>query len=57
MTIEKSNIVYILILNRSGIAYLCGHLHTLGGLVNSFYTRHTNGLLELELGDWKGNRR
>ncbi len=39
-----------------GIAYLCGHLHTLGGLISKFYTRHTNGLLELELGDWKDNR-
>jgi hypothetical protein len=40
----------------NGIAYLCGHLHTLGGLMPNLYTRHTNGLLELELADWKVNR-
>jgi hypothetical protein len=40
----------------TGAAYLCGHLHTLGGLVPSMYTRHSNGLLELELADWKVGR-
>lgn len=41
---------------NNGVAYLCGHLHTLGGLLPSMYSRHSNGLLELELGDWKDNR-
>ena len=43
--------------NRQGIAYLCGHLHTLGGLVPSMYARPVEGHLELEAGDWKENRR
>lgn len=37
-------------------AYLCGHLHSMAGLVPKMYTQHQNGLLELELGDWKSNR-
>ncbi|XP_076359605.1 transmembrane protein 62-like isoform X2 [Tachypleus tridentatus] len=37
--------------------YLCGHLHTLIGLVPSMYTLHSTGSLELELSDWKLNRR
>ena len=36
--------------------YLCGHLHTQGGLVTKMYTMHRAGFLELELGDWKDNR-
>ncbi|CAF0957061.1 unnamed protein product [Brachionus calyciflorus] len=43
-------------LMKNGVAYLCGHLHTLGGLLPSMYARHPNGLLELELADWKDNR-
>jgi len=39
-----------------GLAYLCGHLHSLLGLVPSMYTRHHNGLRELELQDWKDGR-
>ncbi|MCL4116407.1 UNVERIFIED_CONTAM: hypothetical protein GTU68_024498, partial [Idotea baltica] len=39
-----------------GLAYLCGHLHTLGGLARSLYTRQQTGSLELELGDWKDER-
>ncbi|KAG0724229.1 Transmembrane protein 62 [Chionoecetes opilio] len=39
-----------------GLAYLCGHLHTLGGLVPNMYTRQHTGSLELELGDWKDSR-
>lgn len=41
----------------SATAYLCGHLHTLGGLMPVLHTRHFQGPLELELGDWKDNRR
>ncbi|XP_044620994.2 transmembrane protein 62 isoform X4 [Equus asinus] len=40
----------------SATAYLCGHLHTLGGLMPVLHTRHFQGTLELELGDWKDNR-
>ncbi|XP_042875483.1 transmembrane protein 62-like [Penaeus japonicus] len=39
-----------------GLAYLCGHLHTLGGLAPNMYTRQHTGSLELELGDWKDGR-
>ncbi|XP_020141570.2 transmembrane protein 62 isoform X1 [Microcebus murinus] len=38
-------------------AYMCGHLHTLGGLMPVLHTRHFQGTLELEVGDWKDNRR
>ncbi|XP_019580942.2 transmembrane protein 62 isoform X1 [Rhinolophus sinicus] len=41
----------------SATAYLCGHLHTLGGLMPVLHTRHFQGTLELEVGDWKHNRR
>lgn len=43
-------------LMRSGVAYMCGHLHTLGGTVPNMYTLQHSGILELELGDWKDNR-
>lgn len=42
---------------RSSVAYLCGHLHTLGGLMPVLHSRHPQGTLELELGDWMDNRR
>ncbi|XP_034715030.1 transmembrane protein 62-like [Etheostoma cragini] len=42
---------------RSAVAYLCGHLHTLGGLMPVLHSRHPQGALELELGDWMDNRR
>ncbi|XP_061599197.1 transmembrane protein 62 [Cololabis saira] len=42
---------------RSAVAYLCGHLHTLGGLMPVLHSRHPQGSLELELGDWMDNRR
>uniref|UniRef100_A0A8K9UJF0 Transmembrane protein 62 n=1 Tax=Oncorhynchus mykiss TaxID=8022 RepID=A0A8K9UJF0_ONCMY len=41
----------------SAVAYLCGHLHTLGGLMPVLHSRHPEGTLELELGDWMDNRR
>lgn len=40
-----------------GLVYLSGHLHTLGGLAPELYTLHNTGTPELELGDWKENRR
>ncbi|KAI6661829.1 Transmembrane protein 62 isoform X3 [Oopsacas minuta] len=39
------------------LAYLCGHLHHLGGLSYTMYTRQPEGHMELELADWKVNRR
>ncbi|XP_038597461.1 transmembrane protein 62 isoform X3 [Tachyglossus aculeatus] len=42
---------------RSATAYLCGHLHTLGGLMPVLHSQHSQGTLELELGDWMDNRR
>lgn len=36
-----------------GVAYLNGHLHV---IVKQLYALHSNGLLELELADWKQNR-
>lgn len=36
--------------------YVCGHLHSMGGLVPRMYTKQKKGYLELELGDWKDNR-
>lgn len=44
-------------LMSSAVAYLCGHLHTLGGLMPVLHSRHPQGTLELELGDWMDNRR
>ncbi|XP_068110251.1 transmembrane protein 62 isoform X2 [Hyperolius riggenbachi] len=41
----------------SAVAYLCGHLHTLGGLAPTLHSQHQQGTLELELGDWMKNRR
>ncbi|XP_033734375.1 transmembrane protein 62-like [Pecten maximus] len=43
-------------LMRNATAFLCGHLHTLAGLVPRMHARHNTGMLELELGDWKDNR-
>ncbi|KFM76795.1 Transmembrane protein 62, partial [Stegodyphus mimosarum] len=44
-------------LMRSRGPYLCGHLHTLGGMVPEMYTLQSTGNLELELADWKENRK
>nr|XP_006817579.1 PREDICTED: transmembrane protein 62-like [Saccoglossus kowalevskii] len=40
-------------LMRSGIAYLCGHLHS---IVAHMEVQQKTGLLELEVADWKDNR-
>lgn len=42
--------------HEEGLAYLCGHLHTLGGVVPNMYTLQQAGFLELELADWKSCR-
>lgn len=41
---------------QEGYVYLCGHLHTFGGMIPNMYTLHKEGFMELELGDWKDNR-
>ncbi|CAF4268771.1 unnamed protein product [Rotaria socialis] len=41
-------------LMHHGIAYLNGHLHT---SIKYLYAQHSDGLLELELADWKDHRR
>uniref|UniRef100_A0A673KNP0 Transmembrane protein 62-like n=1 Tax=Sinocyclocheilus rhinocerous TaxID=307959 RepID=A0A673KNP0_9TELE len=43
-------------LMSTAVAYLCGHLHTLGGFMPVLHSRHQGGTLELELGDWMDNR-
>lgn len=42
--------------SHSSQVYVCGHLHSMGGLVPRMYTKQKKGFLELELGDWKDNR-
>lgn len=37
--------------------YLCGHFHTIGNLVTKMHATQQPGFAELELGDWKYNRR
>lgn len=44
-------------LMSSSVAHVCGHLHTLRGIVQTMYARHPGGHLELELVDFKDNRR
>ncbi|XP_061853511.1 transmembrane protein 62 isoform X1 [Colius striatus] len=44
-------------LMSSATAYLCGHLHTMGGLMPVLHSQHRGGTLELEVGDWMDNRR
>ena len=46
-----------MIILRSGAVYLCGHLHTLAEVVPRMYAVHTDGHLELELGDWLDTRK
>lgn len=41
----------------ASVVHVCGHLHTLGGLMPHMYGKHPSGHLELELGDFKDNRR
>lgn len=42
---------------HSSVAHVCGHLHTLANFVPRMYGRHPSGHLELELGDFKDNRK
>ena len=47
---------YMCVVCRHGSVYVCGHLHTLGGLMPHMYSRQKTGYLELELADWKDQR-
>ena len=42
---------------KSSVAYVCGHLHTLGGFVPHMYGKHPSGHLELELADFRHSKR
>lgn len=42
---------------RTGGVYLCGHLHTLAGVIPKMHAVHVDGHLELELGDWLDTRK
>ncbi|KAI0989932.1 hypothetical protein GJ496_011102 [Pomphorhynchus laevis] len=37
--------------------YMCGHLHTMSNLVPQMYYKHNPKLIELELADWKYQRK
>lgn len=41
----------------NSLAYMCGHLHTLAGLIPNMYTLQNDTFLELEVADWKACRK
>lgn len=45
------------LLSLSGVAYLCGHLHTLLDIFPQIHAVHSEGMMELEVGDWKESRK
>ncbi|CAG4974087.1 unnamed protein product [Parnassius apollo] len=53
---QRLNIRQFIGNSKGSQAYVCGHLHAMGGLVPRMYTLQQSGFLELELGDWKDNR-
>lgn len=53
---SKLNIRHLIGSSQGSHVYVCGHLHSMGGLVPKMYTKQKKGYLELELGDWKDNR-
>ena len=44
-------------LMATSIVHVCGHLHTLGGIMPHMYGKHPGGHLELELADFKDSKR
>ena len=44
-------------LMATSIVHVCGHLHTLAGIMPHMYGKHPSGHLELELGDFIKSRR
>ncbi|CAH2230975.1 jg3446 [Pararge aegeria aegeria] len=53
---EKIDVRQFMGNTKGSQVYVCGHLHSMGGMVPRMYTKHKKGYLELELGDWKDNR-
>lgn len=43
--------------HNTSLAYLCGHLHSLAGLVPKMYALQEESFLELEVADFKNHRR
>ena len=43
--------------NYGMLSFSSGHLHNLIGLAPEMYTKQADGYLELELADWKDNRK
>lgn len=41
----------------TSLAYLCGHLHSLAGLIPHMYALQEDSFLELEVADWKNCRK
>lgn len=41
----------------SSLAYMCGHLHSLAGMVPRMYALQAGSFLELEVADWKEGRK
>lgn len=52
----KVNLRQLIGKSQTSQVYVCGHLHSMGGIVPQMYTRQKKGYLELELCDWKDNR-
>lgn len=57
MNQNEPNIKQIIGNSPNSLAYLCGHLHTLGGMVPNMYALHDDKFLELEVADWKSCRK
>ncbi|XP_049868323.1 transmembrane protein 62-like [Pectinophora gossypiella] len=53
---QRLNLRELIGSTQASQVYVCGHLHSMGGLVPKMYTKQKKGYLELELGDWKDNR-
>lgn len=53
---QKLNLRQLIGSTHRSQVYVCGHLHSMGGMVPRMYTKQKKGYLELELGDWKDNR-
>lgn len=53
---ERLNLRQLIGSSHGSQVYVCGHLHSMGGLVPRMYTKQKKGYLELELADWKDNR-
>lgn len=57
LSVEYNTAIWPTLNSTNTLAYLCGHLHHLGGISYHIYSRQPEGHLELELADWKVNRR